>query len=396
MRPVMIAGIGMTPFGKIPQRNLRSLATDATNAALGDAGVAAAEVGMVFFGNASAGLITGQESVRGQVALRHTGLLGRPIVNVENACASSSTAFHLAWLAVAAGQCDVALAVGAEQMVHADKQVTFAALEAVLDQSQREELIRSLGGQPGGAGKSVFMDVYAGMTREYMQRSGATARDFATVATKNHRAGALNPKAQYQQEVTVEQVLESRMISDPLTLLMCSPIGDGAAALVLCSVAVARRLRRDGVRVAASVLVSGSDHGELEPPALRAARIAYEHAGIGPEDLDVVELHDAAAPAELILYEELGLCAPADGPRLLQSGDTRLGGHRPVNPSGGLLSKGHPVGATGCAQLVELTEQLRGQSGRRQVERAKVALAENGGGYLGPDLAAAAVTILTR
>jgi acetyl-CoA acetyltransferase len=240
------------------------------------------------------------------------------------------------------------------------------------------------------------MDIYAGMARDYMARSGATAEDFARVVVKNQHHGALNPNAQYGGDVSVEEVLASRTVAPPLTLLMCSPIGDGAAAVVLCSPELAGRLGAE-VKVASTVLLSGRDRNGVGPPAAeRAARRAFERAGIGPEDVDVVEVHDAAAPAELIVYEEVGLCGPGEGPKLLASGDTALGGRVPVNPSGGLLSKGHPIGATGCAQLVELVDQLRGRCGARQVEGARVALAENGGGFLGDDPAAVVITILSR
>jgi acetyl-CoA acetyltransferase len=298
-------------------------------------------------------------------------------------------------MAVASGQCEVVLAVGAEKLVHADKRRSFEALAAAVDLDRRDDLERYVYGEEGTAGSgSLFMDIYSLQAREYMQRSGATARDFAAVAVKNHAHGALNPKAQYRDEVTVEEVLSSRMISDPVTLLMCSPIGDGAAAVVLCSREVAARTRGDGVLVRATALASGRD--DDQPPAVeRAAAKAYAQSGIGPEDLDVVEVHDAAAPAELQIYEELGLCPPGEGPALLAGGATALGGRVPVNPSGGLLSKGHPVGATGCAQLVELTDQLRGRAGPRQVDGARIALAENAGGFLGPDQAVASVTILS-
>ena len=228
-----------------------------------------------------------------------------------------------------------------------------------------------------------------------MRASGATAMDFADVAVKSHRYAALNPKAQYRAQVTRQEVLESRTIAPPLTLLMCAPIGDGAAALVVCSEEAADRLGAT-TRVRASALVSGRDRQGDEPGSEeRAAQRAYEQAGLGPDDLDVVELHDAAAPAELMSYEMLGLCGKGEGPRLLASGRTALGGDCPVNTSGGLLAKGHPIGATGCAQLVELTDQLRGRCGGRQVEGARVALAQNGGGSLGSDAAAMAVTILS-
>jgi acetyl-CoA acyltransferase len=247
------------------------------------------------------------------------------------------------------------------------------------------------------ASASFFMDIYAANSRAYMQSSGATREDFATVAVKSHRHAALNPKAQYRKEVTVEEVLASREIAYPLTLLMCSPIGDGAAAIVVCSEEFARRLNGQAVRILSTALVSGRDRVDGEPSAAqRAAKRAYEEASVGPEDVDVIELHDAAAPAELMTYEELNLCAPGEGPRLLRSGETWLGGRRPVNPSGGLLSKGHPIGATGCGQLVELVDQLRGRCGGRQVEGARIALAENGGGFLGRDAAAMVVTILGK
>jgi len=421
MTEVDIIGAAMTRFGKFPDRGVRSLAEEAVGAALTDAGLTATDVGMVFFSNAVAGIITGQEMIRGQVALRDTGLLGKPIVNVENACASASTAFHLAVAAVASGAVDVALAVGAEKLTHEDKARSFAAIGTAVDLSQLDELRRwtagAAAGSERGAGaagspatvlrntegdaaegnRSFFMDVYAANTRAYMNRTGATVEDFAQVAVKSHQHAALNPNAQYRTPVTVAEVLASRTVSRPLTLLMCSPIGDGAAAVVVCSAERARRLSAQPVRVRGCVLVSGTDRANGEPGAVeRAAAQAYEQAGIGPQDLDVLEVHDAAAPAELITYEELGLCRPGDGPGLLRSGETRLGGSRVVNPSGGLLSKGHPIGATGCGQLVELADQLRGRCGKRQVEDARVALAENGGGFLGNDAAAMVVSVLSR
>jgi acetyl-CoA acyltransferase len=418
MREVYVAGAAMTRFGKFPDTTIRALAEEATNGALEDAGVTAADIGMVFFSNAVAGLLTNQEMIRGQVALRHTGLLGVPMVNVENACASASSAFFLACMAVGSGAVDVALAVGSEKLTHEDRSRSFAAIGTAVDQQQVAELQQwassgsagsplpeqadSLSGEvragaagEGGGKRSFFMDIYAANSRAYMNRSGATRQDFAEVAVKSHRHGALNPNAQYRTEVTVEDVLASREIAPPLTLLMCSPIGDGAAALVVCSPGAARRLGAR-VRVRACTLVSGRDHGPGEAGAVeRASRAAYEQAGAGPGDLDVVELHDAAAPAELMTYEELGLCGEGDGPALLASGATWLGGRLPVNPSGGLLSKGHPIGATGCAQLVELTDQLRGRCGQRQVPGAQLALAQNGGGFLGSDAAAMVVTVLS-
>lgn len=399
MREVVIGGVGMTRFGKFPDRTIRSMAGEAAARALEDAGLGTDAVESVFFANATAGLITGQEMVRGQIALRDAGLLGAPIVNVENACASASTAVQLACTAIEAGACEVALVVGAEKLTHPDKRRTFAAIDSATDLERRTDLARMIyrpedADDAGEGSGTLFMDIYAEMARRYMERSGATLRDFAQVAVKNHRHGALNPYAQYRDEVTVEEVLLSRPIARPLHLLMCSPTGDGAAALVLMSRARSRRQGLNGVRVRACALVSGRD-GDGETAPERAAHVAYEQAGLGPQDLDVAELHDAAAPAELVLYEEIGLCGAGEGPRILATGETALGGRVPVNTSGGLLSRGHPVGATGCAQLVELVQQLRGRAGHRQVDGARIGLAENAGGYLGPDHAAAAVTILS-
>jgi len=400
LRDVYVAGAAMTRFGKFPASSVRSLAEEATRDALADAGLEAHDIGMVFFANAVQGLLTNQEMIRGQVALRHAGLLGLPLVNVENACASGSSAFFLACMAVASGAVDVAIAVGAEKLTHQDKTKTFAAIGTAVDQlelaSFRERLAAPDGEQDQATDKrSLFMDIYAAGSRAYMRASGATAADFADVAVKSHRHAALNPHAQYRTEVTREEVLASRTIAPPLTLLMCSPIGDGAAALVVCSRQKAASLGAT-ITVRATALVSGRDRqaGELTAEE-RAALQAYEDAGIGPADVDLVELHDAAAPAELTSYEHLGLCEQGEGAMLLRSGSTALGGRCPVNTSGGLLAKGHPIGATGCAQLVELADQLRGRCGGRQVEGARVALAQNGGGSLGSDAAAMMVTILS-
>ncbi len=394
-----IVGTGMTRFGKFAEATLRTLAEDAVALALADAGLTAAEVEMVFFGNAAGGLITGQEMIRAQAALRHTGLLGVPMVNIENACASSSTAFKLAVDAVASGSVEVALAVGAEKLSHPDKTRSFAAIGTAVDLFELDALQARIeeAGVPDAAGhRSFFMDIYAANTREYMRETGTTVEDFAAVAVKSHLHAGLNPLAQYRDAVTLNQVLSSRTVSDPLTLLMCSPIGDGAAAVVVVSAERARRLQRRSAQVLASVLVSGTDREPGQPGTVqRAAQRAYDIAGIGPTELQVLEVHDAAAPAELIAYEELGLCAPGRAAELLRSGHTYLGGQQVVNPSGGLLSKGHPIGATGCAQIVELADQLRGRCGRRQVPEARLALAENAGGFLGTDNAATVVTILS-
>jgi acetyl-CoA acyltransferase len=390
MRHAFVAGAFVTAFGKYPDRSLRSLAGDAVRGVFADAGASAEHVDAVFFSNAAEGALNDQHAIRGQVALQDTGLLGKPIVNVENACASGSTSFHLARVAVASGEAEIALAVGAEKLSNPDKGKTFAAFSSGWD-------VERFGRPDPTASHSGFMDVYATMAAAYMERSGATAEDFAAVSVKSHRSGALNPNAQYRDPLTVEQVLASRQISGPLTLMMCSPIGDGAAALMVASRAGLARIGAEPeVRALATVLRSGT---RLEVDGQGGAvadttAAAYEQAAIGPADLDVVEVHDAAAPGELITYEDIGIAGPGIGPELIRAGATELGGRIPVNAGGGLLSRGHPVGATGCAQLVELTDQLRGRCDKRQVPNARIALAENGGGWIGGEVASVVITIL--
>jgi acetyl-CoA acetyltransferase len=405
----VIGGVGMTRFGKHMETGLKALGAEAVQAALADAGVDASALDAAFVGNAAAGLVTGQECIRGQVILRSIGIGRIPVVNVENACASASTALNQACAMVSAGYYDTVLALGVEKLYHPDKKKSFAAFSGAVDVEVVQMLLEALrqsaqaqGGESAGAGagekRSMFMDIYAAAARAHMQRYGTTVEQFAGVAAKNSFHGSLNPRAQFRDVMTVADVLAAPMIAAPLTRPMCSPIGDGAAAVIVMS---ARKARERGishpVRVVSSVLHSGWDHGGDEPGTVElCAQEAFEEAGIGPQDLHVVECHDASAPAEVMAYESLGLCAKGDGGQLIASGDTKLGGRIPVNTSGGLLRKGHPVGATGIAQIVELTEQLQGRCGTRQVADAKVALAHNGGGAIGVDAAAMCVTILMR
>lgn len=402
-----IAGVGMTRFGKFLDRGLKSIGEEAVTRALDDAGVEARDIQAAWVGNAAAGLVTGQECIRGQVVLRPAGIGQIPIVNVENACASASTAFNQACAMVSAGLYDVVLAVGVEKLYHEDKQKSFAAFSGAVDVEAMAEIMANLRKNAeasgatkasGGAGKnrSMFMDIYASAARAHMKEYGTTVEQFAGVSAKNSWHGSMNERAQFQAVLTVAEVLQSPMIAEPLTRPMCSPIGDGAAAVVVVSEKRARELGiKTKVRVLASALHSGWDRQAGEPGvADYAARNAYQEAGVGPADIQVIELHDASAPAEIMAYESLGLCGKGEGGELISDGVTKLGGRLPVNTSGGLLRKGHPVGATGIAQIVELTEQLQGRSGKRQVEGAKLALAHNGGGSLGSDAAAMCVTIL--
>jgi acetyl-CoA acetyltransferase len=398
----LIAGVGMTRFGKHLDRSLSSLAHEAIGQALADAGVAASELQAAWAGTAAAPVITGQVCIAGQAILRGLGVGRIPVVNVENACATASTAFQQACTMVTLGVYDVVVAFGVEKLHHPDKARTMQVFAGSVD-TEHPEAIQAYvdAGRPAGGDarqRSLFMDIYARMTRDYVARTGATAPDFAAVSAKNSRHGALNPRAQFRAELTVEAVMAAPMISPPLTLPMCSPIGDGAAAAVIVSESFARR-RGIGhaVGVRSALVVSGFDDAPGEAGVAEwAAAQTREASGVAPQDIDCVELHDATSPAELIYYEALGLCGPGEGPALLASGATALGGRVPVNTSGGLVRKGHPIGATGLAQVFELTEQLRGRCGPRQVEGARLALAENGGGFLGHDAAALAMTVLER
>lgn len=402
----IIAGVGITPFGKHLDRSLASLAQEAIVQALADAGIGLDRVQAAWAGNAGGPIITGQVCVAGQVVLRQMGLGGIPVINVENACATASTAFQQACSMVTLGVYDVVLAFGMEKLYHADKERPMAVYAGCVDTERPEQLDRYLTGDLSAAQieaaprdrRSLFMDIYARMARDYMAQSGATQRDFALVSAKNSRHGSLNPNAQFRDVLTVEDVLAAKPISPPLTLPMCSPIGDGAAAAVIVSPKMAAELGiAQPVHVLASIVSSGFDVKPGEPGVTATvSRQAFEEAGIDPRDINCVELHDATSPAELIYYEALGLCGVGEGPAFLASGATTLGGRVPVNPSGGLVRKGHPIGATGLGQIHELVQQLRGRCGARQSEGARLALAENGGGFIGADAAAIAMTVLSR
>lgn len=402
---VFIAGVGMTALGKRPDQSVKSLAAEAVGLALADAGAGVGDIQAAWFSNTRQPMLEGQNTVRGQIALRPLGLAGIPVVNVENACASGSTALWLAiqWLRAGAG--DVALIVGAEKMVWPDRpERVAAAFAGGTDIHDREGVlgfIRAMGGDEPGEGRSLFMDLYAAQARAHMARHGTTAADFARAAAKNHTAGALNPLAQYRTPMSVEQVLADKPIVAPFTRAMCAPVSDGAAAAVVCGAAGLRRLGAAGraVRVRGCALVSAGlrEPGDLDRHiGRRAALAAYEQAGVGPGDIDTAEVHDATSYAEVQQIENLGLAAPGTVGGRLARGDFALGGAAPVNASGGLVAKGHPVGATGVVQLHDLTRQLRGEAGPAQVEGARLAAAENGGGFLGVEEAATVVTVLER
>jgi len=405
-----IAGVDMTPFGKHLDRSLKSLANEAVKGALKDADLIESDIQAAWVGNVGAGVISGQVCVPGQVILRDIGIGGIPVINVENACASSSTAFQQACSMVTFGAYDVVLALGVEKLFCKDKHKTFSVFSGGVDIEDTDRLLdetaqrlsalgMDLDKEGAGANRSLFIDIYVAWALDHMQKYGTTREQMAAVSAKNSLHGSLNPFSQYRDQISVNDVLNAREVVYPLTLPMCSPIGDGAAAAIIVSKKKAKELGLEhAVKVEACALSSGYDYEPgigIEPPKAGATAI-YESAGVSPEDLDVIELHDASAISEIMYYEYLGLCPTGEGGNFVESGATTLGGSIPVNTSGGLMRKGHPVGATGISQLVELTWQLRGNAGERQVENAKVALAENGGGFIGQDVAALVMTVLSR
>jgi acetyl-CoA acetyltransferase len=412
MDNVYVIGVGMTPFGKLANRSVKDLTRLSVEAALRDAGCQAGDLEGAFCANAVQGHMEGQHMIRGQIALREMGIQRIPVVNLENACASASTAFNLALNFLRAGAGDVALAIGAEKMFSDDRERMFGAFDSGWDITSadaiRERLVKLGEGvevPPGTTSPrpySVFMDVYAAFARYHMRRFGTTQRQIAAVAAKNHEHSVENSLSQYRKAFTIDEVLAAPPITYPLTLPMCAPISDGAAAAVLCTDAALKRLgidRSRAVRVLASVMQTGSDRlpEEIDKHCTHlAAKRAYELAGVGPADVSVAEVHDATAVGEIIQIENLGFCAFGDGGPISERGDTRIGGRIPVNPSGGLESKGHPIGATGLGQIAELVTQLRGEAGRRQVAGARIALAENGGGLHGVEEAVACITVLGR
>ncbi|MBH1935435.1 thiolase family protein [Streptomyces sp. AV19] len=404
MTDAYVLGVGRTPYGRFPDRSVGSLAGEALALCLTDAGVEPGAIGGVFFANAAQGALEGQHLIRGQAALRAHGIEGVPVVNVENACASGGTALHLATTAVRAGELDIALALGAEKMYGADADRTREAFLGGMDVARWETELKALreaaGAEPAPEGRrSVFMDVYAALAAHYMRRHpGCTPRRLAAVTAKNRRHGSLNPRAAHRTPLTVDEVLDQPVIVAPLTRAMCATMGDGAAAALVCSPAAARRLgTRRAVRIRASVVASGTGRplGDDTRQITRlASGAAYERAGLGPSDISLAEVHDATAIGEVLQVEALGLIGAGDGAAAAERGETALGGRLPVNTSGGLECNGHPVGATGIGQVHELVTQLRGEAGDRQVPGARIGLAENGGGFLGYEEAAAAVVVL--
>ena len=412
MRDVFVVGTSCTAFGKRPGDSFRDLAREAYLDAIGDARIDGSEIEQAWFGNCGMGA-WGQASIRGQVAftpLVREGLFPEraPMINVEGGCATASMAFHGAFKDIASGEAELSLAIGVEKTHSDDKALTQAIFDGGIDQMNPEEWHEYYARRGEEAGKpfdakagggTIFMDTYAMQAAWHMKRWGTTQAQIAAGASKNHHHGSLNPKAQYRFEVSVEQALADREISYPLTRSMCAPIGDGAAAALLCSAdwlaGQPEAVRDRAVKVRASVLTGGKYRDPAEPGLSRlAGEKAFRRAGLGRGDVDVVEVHDATSFCEIYQLEMLGFAEDGQGGLLVASGETALGGRLPVNLSGGLVSKGHPVGATGLSMIHELALQLRGEAGARQAQGARIGLAENGGGVIGFDEAACSVIIL--
>jgi acetyl-CoA acyltransferase len=459
MREVYVIGVDTLKFGKYLDKSIKNLAAMTIVKSLKDAGLEKDAIQAVWFSNSGWGRARGQDTIRGQVALRPMGIEAIPITNVENACAGGSTAFHHAWLGVASGLYDITMAVGAEKLNHPNKFAVFSGFLGGLDVEDLPNILEALS-QYGMSDEdrkkmnehiqkyssydkekkkksktikqkikdykdifdvyvvlrqwinkdtmkklrklssgdhSPFMDVYGFAARQHMKKYGSTIEQLAIIASKNHFHSSLNPNAQYTFTITPEQVLADRLVTWPLTRAMCAPIGDGAASAILCDIETVKRLGllSQAVKVRASVLGSGRQRSLDEIDiGERLSKIAYEKSGLGPKDIHFAEVHDATAYGELHQAEALGFCPEGEGGIFAESGATKLGGKIPINISGGLESRGHPIGASGLAQIHELITQLRGNAGARQVTGAKIGLAENGGGALGQEEAAMCIHIL--
>jgi acetyl-CoA acetyltransferase len=415
MREVFVVGVHTTPFGRMPEATHKSLTRQAYEGVLADAGLEDGQgIGSAWFGNCALHVF-GQANIRGQVCLAPLVQAGAfpervPVFNVEGGCATGAMALRGAIHDVAAGDAELSLALGVEKtFIPSDPARMFELFDGALDQldpdtwkQHYEEVAREHGldyrPEPG---RIRLLDIAALGAQFHMRKHGTTARHLAAVAAKNHDHGALNPNAQYRKRMSVEEVLADKAVVGPLTRAMCAPISDGAAAVLVASKEQLARLpaatQARAVRYLGGAFAGGKFRRIDEPSELAtAAQRAYARAGVGPERVDVAEVHDATAFAELAALELLGFCAPGAGGALTEEGATRLGGARPVNLSGGLESKGHPLGASGLAMAHEVVTQLRGEAGARQHDGARVGLLQNGGGLIGLDEAASAVMLLAR
>ncbi len=412
MTDIYIVGIGMTPFGRHLDKSIKQLVAEAVNEALADANIARENIQEAHYANCIQGYMEGQHMIRGHAILLEQGFQGIPIFNLESGCASGSMAFNQAVRSLLAGQADIVMAVGAEKMVDSDKAKMFNAFSSAWDVNRTEwqmgviaEMCKGFevpAGSTSDKPYSPFMDVYKGEFFNHVREHGVTQRQVAAICAKNHQHSVHNPKAQFRVAFDIDQVLAAPPITYPLTLPMCAPISDGAAVTILCTKSALHKFGINpsrAIRVLGSVVGSGVERAANDFDrhiVTRLARKLYEFTGVGPEDVSLVELHDATAVGELIEVENLGLCAPGLGGELAESGATRIGGKIPVNTSGGLESRGHPIAATGLAQIYDLVQQLRNEAGARQVEKAKIALQCNVGGFWGVEEASAHVALLSK
>lgn len=414
MGNIYIVGVGMTRIAKHIDRSIKDLTREAVEDALSDADLPKSALEAAWFANSTWGFYEGQHQVRGQVALGAMGIYGIPIFNVESACSGGAQAMHSAWLGIASGLYECVLAVGTEKLYNEDKIKSFQAIGTGTDVGNEDKMLSAIRKRLAELGieipiqdynksnltHSPMMDVYGYMIKWHMKQYGTTERHLAIIAAKDHWHSTMNPKAQYQRSMTVEEVLGGRPVVYPLTVPMCAPLGDGSAAAILCSEDFLKRLKSPRpVKILASVFGSNTTRTIDESEKgieVRLSRMAYNMAGVGPENINLLEVHDATSFGELKMTEQLGFCQPGEGCSLAESGATTLGGRLPVNTSGGLVSRGHPLAATGIAQIFELVTQLRGEAEKRQVQGARIGMAENGGGMIYSEEASMGIHILEK
>lgn len=388
MREVAVIGVGMNRFGKHLDKSLKDLGREVCWEALKDAGIHPSAIQAGYMGNATGGALTSQTMILGQVAFREVGIVGVPILNMENACASGSGAIFQAWRDIKAGYYDMVIVAGVEKLFASDTQKTMAALAGGGD----ADLEAAVGVN--------FPAHWALRATKRMELFGTKREHFAKITIKNHKNGCYNPRSQYQEEYTMEQVLAARMIAHPLSQLECSPIGDGAAAVILCEASLAKKYTSKPIIIAGCGMATGTyeetrdiTFNDIEQ---RAALAAYQAASIGPKEIGFAEVHDCFTIAEPMRVEGMGLCEHGEYDFLIDRDEVGINGRLPINPSGGLLAKGHPVAATGVAQICEIYWQMHNLVGQRQVANTSVGLAHCSGGGIAGDGAVSVVTILKK
>lgn len=389
---VVILGVGMTRIGKYLDKSLKDLTREAVEAVIEDAGIEREQIQSAYVGNVQGPAVDPQIVIKGQVWLRAAGIGDISVINTNNVCATGGTAISMAWQDVASGNHDCVLALGVEKMHSDDRQTCFKWLNSAKDMD--EALTKE-----GKAKHGDALGIFAGMARDYIAHHGLTKEMIAKVCAKNHFNASLNPYAQYQKVFSIEEILASPVIVEPIHRSMCATIADGAAAVIVCSEAFARKYTTHPIYIAASAVRTAHVDPRPEMPTLqeRCARDAYQRAGMGPQDIDAWEVGDPTSFNEIMSYEQLGICKRDEIPALISWDATSLNGRFPINPAGGHEGRGHPAAATGVAQIVELVWQLRGQAGNRQIPKTvNTGLAHIYGGDLGPEPAAICTTIIKK